>query len=389
MKKRIVYADYAATGPVLPEALSEYDRASGELWGNPSSQHSMGRAARRALDAARTKTAELLDCSPRRVYFTSGGTEADNWAIKSCARFMKRTTGRKNVLVSQIEHPAVLNSAKSLVSEGFNIIYIPVTGEGVLDMTSAERLIDSDTAIVSVMYANNEIGTLQPIKELSSLAHKYGAYLMTDAVAAVGSLPVSFRECGSDMMTLSGHKFGAPRGVGALITSDTCDLPPFMDGGEQERGVRAGTENLPAIRALARALEVSVENLPDWERVGRLRDDIADHIIKKIGCAHINGSMTSRHPGNLSVSFDGVEGESLMLTLDSRGVCVSTGSACSSGAAEPSHVITALSDDKREALTRAKGSVRITLSHPTTKEDAEYIKECLTTCVASLRQITL
>lgn len=384
MEKRFVYADAAATVPTLPEALSEYEKTAREIWGNPSSQYSVGRAARRRLDECRERTAELLGASPRRIFFTSGGTEADNWAIVSGARFMKERFGKNKIAVSAIEHPAVINAARALEREGYALEYLPVTRDGVVDIERAEKIIDGSVGVVSVMYANNEIGTIQPIEALENMAHGAGAYFMTDAVQAVGSIKISFRDTGADMMTFSGHKFGAPRGIGALILSDGCEIEPFILGGEQERGMRAGTENLPAIAAMTRALELSLENFDDTARVAGLRDDIAEYIINEIPSSHINGSMENRTFGNLSVSFDGVEGESLMLLLDSRGISISTGSACSSGAAEPSHVITALGYGRE----RARGTIRISLPRGTRTEDADYIKLCLFESVLRLREIT-
>ncbi|MCD8311069.1 MAG: cysteine desulfurase [Firmicutes bacterium] len=384
MEKRFVYADAAATVPTLPEALSEYEKTAREIWGNPSSQYSVGRAAKRRLDECRARMAELLGANPRRVFFTSGGTEADNWAVVSGAHFMKERFGKNKIAVSEVEHPAVINAARALEREGYALEYLPVTPDGTVDIERAAKIIDGEVGIVSVMYANNEIGTIQPIGTLEKMAHSVGAYFMTDAVQAVGSVKMSFRDTGADMMTLSGHKFGAPRGIGALILSDGCEIEPFILGGEQERGMRAGTENLPAAAAMTRALELALENFDDTERVAGLRDDIAEYIINEIPSSHINGTMKNRTYGNLSVSFDGVEGESLMLLLDSRGICVSTGSACSSGAAEPSHVITALGYGRE----RARGTIRISLPRTTTANDAEYIKVCISECVSRLREIT-
>ncbi len=384
MEKRIVYVDNAATTPVLPEVFDAMKPYLTEFYGNPSSMYSVGRAAKKAIDEARESAASSLGCLPTELYFTSCGTEADNWALKGGARFMKKKYGKSHVITSVIEHPAVLKSCKALEKEGFRVTYVGVTSEGILDMDELSRVLDSDTAIVSVMFANNEIGTIQPVSDIAKLAHEKGALMFTDAVQAVGSVAVDCHALGVDMLSMSGHKLGAPKGVGALYMRRGLKIDKYLDGGGQERLMRSGTENVAGIVGFAKALAVAVERLPDMERVAKLRDRLADHIVKNIPYTIYNGSREHRLPGNLNISFEFIEGESLLLLLDMEGICISTGSACSSNSLEPSHVLLSIG----LPAEKAHGSMRVSLSHHNTDEDVDYLIEKIPPIVSRLRRMS-
>lgn len=384
MEDRFVYADNAATTPVAPEVVAAMTPYLTERWGNPSSMYSKGREARVGLDAAREKAAKAIGCAPNEFYFTSCGTEADNWAVKGGARFMRKKHGRTHVITSTIEHPAVLRSCEALAREGFRVSYINVRENGILDMDELRRTLDADTAIVAVMLANNEIGTIQPIAEIAKLAHEAGALMFTDAVQAVGSILVNVGELGVDMLSLSGHKLNAPKGIGALYIRRGLKIDKYIDGGGQERGMRSGTENLPYIVGLAEALELAVSRLPDMERIRAMRDRLADYILANIPHTIYNGDREHRLPGNLNISFEYIEGESLLLLLDMAGICISTGSACSSNSLEPSHVLLAIG----LPAEKAHGSMRVSLSHGNTEEDVDYIIEKLPGIVARLRAMS-
>lgn len=384
MDKRIVYVDNAATTPVLPEVFDAMKPYLTEIYGNPSSMYSVGRAAKKAIDEARESAAASLGCAPAELYFTSCGTEADNWALKGGARFMKKKYGKSHVITSVIEHPAVLKSCKALEKEGFRVTYVGVTSEGIIDMDELSRVLDSDTAIVSVMFANNEIGTIQPIAELAKLAHEKGALMFTDAVQAVGSVAIDCHALGVDMLSMSGHKLGAPKGVGALYMRRGLKIDKYLDGGGQERLMRSGTENVAGIVGFATALSIAVERLPDMERVAKMRDRLADYIVNNVPYTIYNGSREHRLPGNLNVSFEFIEGESLLLLLDMEGICISTGSACSSNSLEPSHVLLSIG----LPAEKAHGSMRVSLSHQNTDEDVDYLIEKIPPVVSRLRRMS-
>ena len=384
MEDRFVYADNAATTAVAPEVITAMTPYLTEHWGNPSSMYSKGREARRGLDDARERVANTLGAMPNEIYFTSGGTEADNWALKGGARFMRKKYGRSHVITTEIEHPAVLRSCDALEREGFRVTRVAVRENGVIDMDKLAAAIDDDTAIVAVMYANNEIGTIQPIEDIANLAHEKGALMFTDAVQAVGSIPVNVKSLGVDMLALSGHKFGAPKGIGALFIRRGLKIEKYIDGGGQERMMRSGTENLAGIVALATALELAVSRLPDMDRIRAMRDRLADYIMTNIPHTIYNGDRENRLPGNLNISFEYIEGESLLLLLDMAGICISTGSACSSNSLEPSHVLLAIG----LPAEKAHGSMRVSLSHGNTDEDIDYIIEKLPGIVSRLRAMS-
>lgn len=383
MEKRFVYADNAATTPVTPAVLEAMTPWLMENYGNPSSIYSIGRAARTAVEKARRQVATALNADPGEIYFTSCGTEADNWALKGSMRRWA-AKGKKHLITAAFEHHAILHSAKALEKEGFEVTYLPVTPEGLVDPAELEKAIREDTALVSIMLANNEIGTVQPIAELAAIAHAHGAWFHTDAVQAVGHIPVDVKALGVDMLSLSGHKFHAPKGVGALYVKKGILPNIFMDGGAQEKGRRAGTENLASIVGLGEAITVATASLKEnMARITAMRDRLIDSLLQ-LPRTRLNGSREHRLPGNLNISFEGIEGESLLLRLDMAGICASSGSACTSGSLDPSHVLMAIGL-KHEV---AHGSLRLSLSELTTEEDIDYIIAQVPPIVEGLRAMS-
>lgn len=378
---RLVYADNAATTSVAPEVIEAMQPYFQTVWGNPSSLHQKGREAAKAIDDARKRIAAILECNANEIYFTASGSEADNWAIKGTA-YARKSKG-KHIITTKFEHHAVLHTMKALEKEGFEITYLDVDRAGMLNPHAVEAAIRKDTILVAIMYANNEIGSILPIKEITEIAHAHGVTMFTDAVQAVGSLPVSVKELGVDMLSLSGHKFHAPKGIGALYIKNGTRVINLVDGGGQERSKRGGTENVPYIMGLARALELAVEKLPDMRRVAELRDRLIEGILK-IPHTVLNGGRENRLPGNVNVAFEYIEGESLLLLLDLAGICASTGSACSSNSLEPSHVLLSIG----LPVERAHGSLRLTLTHENTQEDVDYILEKLPEIVTKLRRMS-
>ena len=383
MEKRFVYADNAATTPVTPAVLEAMTPWLMENYGNPSSIYSIGRAARTAVEKARRQVAAALNAEPGEIYFTSCGTEADNWALKGS---MRRWTakGKKHLITAAFEHHAILHSAKALEKEGFEVTYLPVTPEGLVDPAELEKAIREDTALVSIMLANNEIGTVQPIAELAAIAHAHGAWFHTDAVQAVGHIPVDVKALGVDMLSLSGHKFHAPKGVGALYVKKGILPNIFMDGGAQEKGRRAGTENLASIVGLGEAITVATASLEEnMARITAMRDRLIDSLLQ-LPRTRLNGSREHRLPGNLNISFEGIEGESLLLRLDMAGICASSGSACTSGSLDPSHVLLAIGRPHEVA----HGSLRLSLGEDMTEADIDEIILAVTDVVNYLRNIS-
>lgn len=376
--KRFVYADNSATTQVSPEVLEAMMPYFKEKYGNPSSIYTIGREAAAELLGYREKIAGLLGAKANEIYFTGSGSEADNFAIKGAARANAKKG--KHLITTVFEHHAVLNTMKSLEKEGFEVTYLKVNSDGLISAEQLEEAIRPDTTLVSMMYANNEIGTILPIKELAAVAKAHGVLFFTDAVQAVGNIPVNVKDLGVDMLSLSGHKIHAPKGIGLLYIKSGTRVLNLIDGGGQERGKRGGTENLAYIAGLAKALEIAIEKLPDMERVKKLRDRLIKE-ISKIPYSVINGSLTERLPGNVNAAFEFIEGESLLLTLDHEGICASTGSACSSNSLEPSHVLLSIG----LPVEKAHGSLRISLSHENTDEDVDYILEKLPEAVKKLR----
>jgi len=378
---RKVYADNAATTPVdkrVVEAMLPYFT---DVWGNPSSLYSIGNEAKAALDDARARIADLIGAEPNEIFFTSCGTESDNWAIKGTAR--ANAAKGKHIVTSSYEHHAVMHTMRALKKEGFEITYVRPGKDGVVTPEAVKDAIRDDTVLVTVMMANNEIGTINPIKEIAKIAHERKIPFFTDAVQAVGHIPVNVKELGVDMLSFSGHKFNAPKGIGALYIKKGTRINVFLDGGGQERSRRGGTENLPYIIGMAKALELAVENFKDNDRLLAMRNRLAKGLAK-IPYSHINGSLTDRLPGNINAAFEFVEGESLLLLLDHAGVCASTGSACSSTSLEPSHVLLSIG----LPVEIAHGSLRFSLSHDNTEEDVDYILEVLPKIIDRLRMMS-
>ncbi len=380
--KRFVYADNAATTPVSREVIDAMMPVFESEWGNPSSLHEKGRAAKDILDDARERIARTLGCTAGEIYFTSSGTEADNWAIKGAAKKMAQK-GRNHIITSKIEHPAVLRTCEALEREGFEVTYLNVDGDGIVDLDELRSAVSEKTALVAVMYANNEVGTIEPISEIANIAHSVGAWMFTDAVQAVGNVDIDLSVLGVDMLSLSGHKIHAPKGIGALYIRKGVVINNLIDGGGQEKRRRAGTENLPYIVGLAKALEAAKEALPEMESVAAKRDRLIAG-LEKISYSKLNGHRTKRLPGNANVGFEFIEGESLLLWLDIAGIAASTGSACSSASLEPSHVLISMGVPHE----KAHGSLRLSISGETTDEEIDYIIENVTAIVEKLRNMS-
>ena len=380
--KRFVYADNAATTAVSREVIDAMMPIFETDWGNPSSLHEKGRDAKDILDDARQRCADVLGCRAEEIYFTSCGTESDNWAIAGAARKLS-AKGRNHIVTTKIEHPAVLNTCRALEKQGFSVTYVGVDSDGIVDMDELRRSVNNKTAVVAVMFANNEVGTIQPIAEIAEIAHSHGALMFTDAVQAVGNLDINLAELPVDMLALSGHKLHAPKGIGLLFIRRGVVIDNLIEGGGQERRRRAGTENLPYIVGLARALELAREHMSELPRVEKMRDRIID-ALTKIPYSKLNGHRTKRLPGTANVGFEFIEGESLLLWLDIAGICASTGSACSSASLDPSHVLLAMGVPHE----KAHGSLRISISYETTDEDVDYIIEQVPQIVEKLRNMS-
>lgn len=376
-----IYADNAATTPVSKEVIDAMEPCFRELWGNPSSLHTDGQRARELVEAARAKVAAAIGCEPSEIYFTSCGSESDNWAIKGAAHMLANK--RRRIVTSKIEHHAVLHTCAALEKEGFEVVYVGVDDKGLLNMDELRESVDENTALVAIMMANNEIGTVEPIREIAEIAHAKGALMFTDAVQAVGNIPVNVKELGVDMLALSGHKIHAPKGIGALYIRKGVRICNLIDGGGQEKGKRGGTENVPYIVGLGVAVETAVKRLPEMERVRVLRDKLIDGLLA-LPYSRLNGGRESRLPGNVNISFSYVEGESLLLFLDMAGVSASTGSACSSNSLEASHVLLSIGVD----IEDAHGSLRFSLSHDNTEEDVEAIIAAVRESVERLRAMS-
>lgn len=372
-----IYADHAATTPMRAVAKEAMIEAMEEI-GNPSSIHAAGRIAAIKLESARKTVAELLNCRPAEIYFTSGGTEADNWAIHAAR------CGDGRVVTSAFEHHAILHTLEAMEKAGArHVNLVKPERDGIVDPAEVRRKVDGFTNLVTIMAANNEVGTIQPVAEIARAVRRVSGktVIHTDAVQAVGHIPVDVQKMGVDMLSLSVHKFGGPRGVGALYCRSGVPLNPFMFGGGQERGRRPGTENVPAIVAMAAALREACENMDAAAvEVRHLRDRLVEQ-IKEIPGSHIHGTMASRLPGNVNCSFEGVEGEAVVILLDLAGVYVSAGSACTSGSREPSHVLTAMGLSRRDAY----GAIRITLAESNTEAEVDYIAQQLAAIVGKLR----
>ena len=378
-----IYMDNAATTRITQPVLEAMMPYLTGCYGNPSSVYETGREARKAIEKARQQTAEALGAQPGEIYFTGCGTESDNWALRGAA-YARRDKG-KHIITSAIEHHAVLHTAQQLEKEGFQVTYLPVDGEGLVDPAELEKAMRPDTTLVSVMMANNEIGTLQPIEELGRIAKAHGALMHTDAVQAIGSVAIDLAKLPVDLLSLSGHKFHAPKGVGALYVRKGTSIGRFMLGGAQERGQRAGTENLASIVGLGAAIQLAAENLPRHNAyLTQLRDAMIDGIMERIPHVGLNGHPRKRLPGNVNVSVRYLEGESMLLNLDLRGIATSSGSACTSGSLDPSHVLLAIGLPHEIA----HGSLRFSLSEDNTLEEVEQVVDELEKIVRRLRSMS-
>ncbi len=379
---RFVYADNAATTPVSKEVIEAMAPCFDSAWGNPSSLHAKGREAKALLDGAREKIASVFNCTAGELYFTSCGTESDNWAIKGAA-MRQRAKGRTHIVTSAIEHHAVLHTCEALEKEGFTVTYVGVDEYGTVKLDELRAAVTEKTALVAVMYANNEMGTIEPIEEICEIAHAKGALMFTDAVQAVGNVDIDLSKLKVDMLALSGHKIHAPKGIGMLFIRKGVVINNLIDGGGQEKRKRGGTENLPYIVGLAKALEIAKAKLPELDRVAKMRDRLIK-ALAEIPYSKLNGHPTNRLPGNVNVGFEFIEGESLLLWLDIAGICASTGSACSSASLEASHVLLAMGVPHE----KAHGSLRLSISHETTDEDIDYIIETVPGIVKKLRDMS-
>ncbi|KKC28865.1 cysteine desulfurase NifS [Caldanaerobacter subterraneus] len=378
-----IYLDNAATTPVDKRVLEAMLPYYSDVFGNPSSPYSYGQEAKKAIEEAREKVAKALGADSDEIYFTSGGSESDNWALKGVAYALKDKGN--HIITTEIEHHAVLNTCRYLEKEGFKVTYLPVDEYGLVKPEDLKKAITDKTILVSIMFANNEIGTIEPIEELVKIAHEKNVYFHTDAVQAVGNIPIDVKKLDVDLLSLSAHKIYGPKGVGALYIKKGVKIHSLIQGGTQERNRRAGTENVPGIVGLGEAMELITKNLDSHiNKLTFLRDKLINGILEKIPYARLNGHPTKRLPGNVNVSFEFIDGESLILNLDMAGICASSGSACTSGSLEPSHVLLAI------GLPRelARGSLRLTIGKENTEEDIDKVLEVLPQIIKRLRSIS-
>lgn len=379
----MIYADNAATTQMCPAAIQAMTQCMAENYGNPSSLYSFGQRAREALDDARERIATCLGCTPREIIFTSGGSEADNQAILSAARIGEKK-GKKHIISTAFEHHAVLHTLEYLQRQGFEITLLDVHSNGIVTAQQVADVIRADTCLVSVMFANNEIGTIQPIAEIGAICRERGILFHTDAVQAVGHIPVHVAQQNIDLLSLSAHKFHGPKGIGALYVRRGIPVSSLIHGGAQERGKRAGTENLPAIVGMAVALEQAIDNMKtNADRLIPLRDRLIAG-LSEISYSELNGDGKCRLPGNVNFSFEGIEGEALLLLLDDKGICASSGSACTSGSLDPSHVLLAIGRPHEVA----HGSLRLSIGEQTTEEEIDYMVQSVSDVVQYLRSIS-
>ena len=378
-----VYMDNGATTRVTEPVMAAMQPYFCEIYGNPSSVHGFGREARKAVEAARAQVAKAIGAQPREIYFTGCGTEADNWALRGAA-YANIKKG-KHIITTNFEHHAILHTCKQLEKEGFEVTYMPVDHDGLITPEQLEAAIRPDTVLVSVMYANNEVGTIEPIPELAAVAKAHGVLFHTDAVQAIGHVPIDVKAQNIDMLSMSGHKFHAPKGIGALYERQGVRLERLMQGGAQERGQRPGTENLAGIVGIGKAIELATEDVEGRaEKMAAIRDHMIDRIMKEIPHVQLNGHPTKRMCGNINVSFYFVESESILLHLDFKGIAASSGSACTSGSLDPSHVLLAIGVSHEHA----NGSVRLSRCEENTLEEADYVVDSLVTIVKRLRDMS-
>lgn len=378
-----IYFDNAATTKLDDEVLKEMLPYLKDNYGNPSSIYKLGREARKAIEDSREKIAKVLNCKANEIYFTAGGSESDNTAIKGIAKANKKRGN--HIITSKIEHPAVLETCKQLEKEGFEITYISVDEKGIVNLEELKKSIKPTTILITIMFANNEIGTIQPIEEIGKIAKENNIYFHTDSVQAVGSIKIDVQKLNIDSLSLSGHKFYGPKGVGALYVKTGIPFEKFISGGHQERNKRAGTENVAGIVGIGKAIELAYENLDKYnKKIKELRDYYVKQVEEKIPYIKINGDMEKRLPGNSNISFRFIEGEGLLLNLDLKGICASSGSACTSGSLDPSHVLLAIGLPHEIA----HGSLRVSIGKYNTKEEIDYLIENLMEIVTRLREMS-
>ncbi len=381
--KKLIYLDNAATTKTAPEVVEAMLPYFSELYGNPSSIYSLAGESKKAVDHAREIIAGALGAQPEEIYFTAGGTESDNWALKAAAEFYKKKGN--HIITTKIEHHAILHTCQWLEKQGFEVTYLNVDENGVVKLEELKKAIRPTTILISVMYANNEIGTIQPIKEIGEIAREHGILFHTDAVQAFGQLPIQVDDCHIDMLSASGHKLNGPKGIGFLYIRKGIKIRSFIHGGAQERKRRAGTENVPGIVGLGKAVERAVSTRKERaDKEKELRDYLIGRVLKEIPYTRLNGHRTMRLPNNANFSFQFIEGESLLIMLDMEGICGSSGSACTSGSLDPSHVLLAIGLPHEIA----HGSLRLTLSEETTKEELDFVVESLKKIIDRLRSMS-
>lgn len=383
--EKLIYMDNSATTFTKPEVLEEMLPYFTKDFGNPSSMYRMSDVTRKAISVARERVAKAINADPKEIFFTAGGSEGDNWALKGIA-YANKDKGN-HIITTQIEHHAVLHSAKFLEKQGFEVTYLPVDHEGFVRLEDLKAAITDKTILVSIMFVNNEIGTIEPIKEIAQICKEKGVYFHTDAVQAVGHVPIDVKELGVDMLTMAGHKFHGPKGVGAMYIKKGVKIENFIHGGAQEKGKRASTENTPGIVGLGKAIEIATAELEiENARLAKLRDKLLYGLLEKVPYAKLNGpkDLSKRNPNNVNMSFIGVEGETLLLDLDDAGICASTGSACASGSLDPSHVLLAIGCSHEVA----HGSLRLSLGASTTEEDIDYALEVIPQIIQRRREMS-
>ena len=380
---RFIYVDNAATTAVSKNVIDAMIPYYNEKYGNPSSLYSIGRESKKAIEVARETVSECINALPSEIFFTSGGSESDNWAIKGVA-YEQALNGKKHIITTTFEHHAVLHTVEALKKDGFEITYLDVHENGLIRPEELEKALRDDTALVTIMYANNEIGTIQPIAEIGKICRNHGVIFHTDAVQAIGNVLIDVKEQNIDLLSLTAHKFHGPKGVGALYIKKGIKIKNLIEGGAQERGRRAGTENVPGIVGLSTALKFACSDIEKRaKRISKLRDKLIDNALK-IEHSRLNGDLNNRLPGNVNMCFEGIEGESLLLMLDMHGICASSGSDCTSGSLDPSHVLLAIGLPHEIA----HGSLRISLSDDNTEEEVDYIIEILPKIIDRLRQMS-
>jgi len=381
-----IYLDSAASTPVADEVISEMIPYMKQQYGNPSSIHWFGRETARAIQLARKRVSEMIGASTREIIFTSGGTEADNFALKGASTYVRNRTPEKNkIITSSIEHDAVLEACKDLENMGFVVTYLPVTGEGLIRPSELKNAMSKDVSLVSIMLANNEVGTIQPVKEFTEIAHQAGVPFHTDAVQAVGKIPISVESLGVDMLSMSSHKINGPKGVGALYVKSGMKIAPIIHGGGQESELRSGTENVPGIAGFGKACELAAKRMGQYQTiVAGMRDYLVERVEREIPHSRLNGSRIERTPNNAHFTFFGVSGEDLIIKLDENGIAASTGSACSVKKQKPSHVLKAMGFSYEEIT----GSLRFSLGMQNTKEEIDRTLGALSSVVRELRELS-